>query len=118
MIKNKSGIWGEVYAARYLHDNGYRTLSSNYKTRHGEIDLVAKKDDTLYFFEVKTRGENPRFAAFEAVDAAKQSRILLASQSYISSYNHPYKSVSFDVIEVYLTQENKVEKINHIENAF
>ena len=40
---NKTGVWGEVYAARYLRDNGFKIITANYRTRHGEIDIIASK---------------------------------------------------------------------------
>ena len=55
MIKNKSGVWGELFTARYLRDRGYRIITSGYSCRFGEIDIVAMKGDTLCFVEVKTR---------------------------------------------------------------
>lgn len=50
-----TGMWGEVFAARYLRDNGYEILSANYRTRLGEIDLVASDGIHIVFAEVKTR---------------------------------------------------------------
>ena len=43
MIKNKTGAWGETYAARYLRDNGYKIFYSNYVCRFGELDLIAEE---------------------------------------------------------------------------
>ena len=43
MIRNKIGVWGEIYTARYLRDRGYEILTSNYVCRFGEIDIVALK---------------------------------------------------------------------------
>lgn len=49
------GDRGESYAARYLGAQGYRILAQKYRTKIGEIDLIAKDRDTLVFVEVKTR---------------------------------------------------------------
>jgi len=55
-MSNKTlGDQGEAYAADYLRQNGYRILTRNYRTKVGEIDLIADDHGTLVFIEVKTR---------------------------------------------------------------
>ena len=54
MIKNKVGVWGEVYAARYLRENEFKIISANYVCRFGELDLVAMKDGILCFIDSVT----------------------------------------------------------------
>ena len=53
--KEKPGLWGEIYAARFMRENGYEIITANYRCRLGEIDIIAKKDGFLVFTEVKTR---------------------------------------------------------------
>ena len=53
--KEKPGLWGEIYAARFMRENGYAIITANYRCRLGEIDIIAKKDGFLVFTEVKTR---------------------------------------------------------------
>ena len=55
MKKTELGARGEALAADYLEKNGYRILDRNYRCRMGEIDLVARKENTLAFVEVKLR---------------------------------------------------------------
>ena len=52
------GAVGEVLAARFLRDKGYQILSSNYRCRQGEIDIIAVKDIYIVFAEVKTRRQD------------------------------------------------------------
>ena len=117
MIKNKTGVWGELYAARYLRDKKYRIITSGYSCRFGELDLVAMQGDTLCFVEVKTRSEDTLTRPMEAVDEWKQERLRLAAQSFLS-YSKLENETRFDVCEVYLDGENRAVKINYIENAF
>lgn len=117
MIKNKSGIWGEVLTARYLRDRGFQILSSNYSCRLGELDLVAMIDETMCFVEVKTRGENPLMAPSEAVDSFKQERMIKTSSIYLKASGWKGKT-RFDVSEVFLDDNFKLVKLNYIENAF
>lgn len=113
----KSGLWGEIYAARHLIKNGYSIIAGNYHSRMGEIDLIAKKDDFLCFVEVKTRGENSFYQAKEAVDFSKQRKIIATSKIFLK--NHPMDiQPRFDVCEIYLDSKFKPIKINYIENAF
>lgn len=117
MIKNKVGAWGEIYAARYLRDNGFRIISANYVCRFGELDIVAQKNGILSFVEVKTRNESTRTRPMEAVDEGKRERIKMASKSFLN-YSKLKGEMKFDVIEVYLDDNFKMTGINYIENAF
>lgn len=114
---NKSGLWGEIFAARYLRDNDYDIIAANYRCRMGEIDIIAEKDGTVSFVEVKTRNENPMFAPMEAVDSQKQRKLIAAAQVYMREIKEELPS-EFDVIEVTLDEKFKLIKMNHIKNAF
>lgn len=117
MIKNKTGVWGETYASRYLRDNGYRILAANYVCRFGELDLVAEKSGTVCFVEVKTRNEKTEIRPMEAVDEGKKSRLEMAAKSFLSRAKM-IASTRFDVCEVYVDNNDALVGINYIENAF
>lgn len=117
MIRNKSGVWGEVYAARYLRDCGCRILTSNFVSRFGELDIVAQKKNTLMFIEVKTRNVATETRPMEAVDFLKQERVKSAAISYIGMTKFDC-DIRFDVCEVYLNDDMTLGSINYIENAF
>ena len=112
------GAWGEAAARSYLTRAGYRIVDCNFRTRFGEIDIIAQAGEYLVFVEVKTR-KNARFAAArEYVTPAKQARILAASEIWLQG--HPTMlQPRFDVIEVYGEEGTAtVPRINHLENAF
>ena len=117
MIKNKTGVWGEIYAARYLRDNGYKIISSNYSCRFGEIDIIAEKKKVLCFVEVKTREEETKIRPMEAVDEGKRERLEMTAKSFIKMAEYKAET-RFDVCEVYLDKAYRPVKINYIENAF
>lgn len=117
MIKNKTGVWGEVYAARYLRDNGYRILNANYVCRFGEIDIVAEKEDKVCFVEVKTRNINAETEPKEAVDAGKIGRLRQTAKSFLL-YTKMSSETRFDVCEVWVNDRNKLVRINYITDAF
>lgn len=111
------GAWGETAAREWLERQGWRTVQANFRTRFGEIDIIAENERFLVFFEVKTR-KNARFApACEAVTPGKQARILAAAEAWLQQ--HPTeKQPRFDVIEVYGKEGAGLPRIRQIENAF
>lgn len=115
--RTQAGLWGEIYAARYLRDNAFEMMAANFRTRFGEIDLIARDENFILFAEVKARAEFALFAPAEAVDVHKQRKIILTAEEFLS--RHPQKlQPRFDVIEVLLSRNFKPVKINHILNAF
>lgn len=113
------GAWGELAAADYLRKNHYKIVAANFRTRLGEIDLIAQNRYYLAFVEVKTR-KNANFAmAREYVDYRKQNRIRATAMLYLE--RHPTQlQPRFDVIEIYAPEGIDTRKpvINHLEDAF
>ena len=64
--RSERGRLGEEYAARLLEREGYRILSRNFRTRYGEIDLIAQKGEILAFVEVKAGSFWPPRVIFNA----------------------------------------------------
>lgn len=113
------GAMGEVVAARFLRDKGYSILSSNYRCRLGEIDIIAADKKYLVFAEVKTRRENARYLPREAVTASKQRKLLQTAAMYMSRFPSELQP-RFDVIEVVTAADGsvKIVEINHIIGAY
>lgn len=118
---NKSGKFGEIYAAKYLAKNGYEVVDTNYRTRLAEIDIIARDaDGTLCFVEVKTRKDKLHGYGSDFIFKSKIDKMVLGARSYIASKNVT-SAVRFDVIEVYgqiLPSGFAVSELNHIKNAF
>ncbi|WP_455542833.1 YraN family protein [Intestinibacter sp.] len=118
IIKNldnvKKGKIGEEIARRYLVSIGMTILCSNYRTKFGEIDIIAKLDNKIVFVEVKSRISKDYGLACEAVDNKKISKITSVAKYYLLVNNLKNYEIRFDVVEVYFYEE----KINHIQNAF
>ena len=113
------GNKGEKIAADYLKKQGYRIVSKNFVSAHGEIDIIAQNKDFLVFVEVKSRKNNEEnFKNYglpsEAVTKNKQKHIIFTAKIYLQQH-HTDKALRFDVIEVYM---DKNVKVNHIEDAF
>ena len=112
------GAWGERAARAFLEQRGYRTEATNFRTRFGEIDMIARDGKYIVIIEVKTR-KNDRFAAArEHVTAAKQARVIAAAEAWLQAHPSGLQP-RFDVIEVYGEEGAPVPpRINHLENAF
>ena len=117
MIRNKTGVWGEVFTARYLRDRGYKILTSNFVCRFGELDIVAEKLGIVCIVEIKTRNKNTLVSPMEAVDKSKRSRLEVAAKQFMV-YAKLKSEMRFDVCEVLVDDNDKLHSINYIENAF
>ena len=96
----KTGLIGEMRASRYLRAKGYEIYSANYRSKSGEIDLIACRDGILAFVEVKTR-QNGRFGEpAEAVTAEKQKKIRRTAACYLSEAGHSCRGMEFQVVEI------------------
>ncbi len=120
MKKTELGAWGEEQAAKTLEQAGFRIVGRNFRTRFGEVDLIARKDDILAFVEVKLRKNEDYGSAREFVTVSKQRKIRMAAESYLSSRIWAQElQPRFDVIEVYAPHgTNGRAEITHLENAF
>jgi len=111
----EKGRLGETIAADYLMKNGYRIIEKNYRTKLGEIDLIAEKDNILVFIEVKSRSNTNFGFPYEAVNRKKINRIIKASLVYLKQKGYENYQIRYDIIEIFLSRDGK---INHIKNAF
>lgn len=95
----RRGEEAEELAARYLAGHGLVVEARNYRTRFGEVDIVARDAGTLVFVEVRAR----KWAAFggagESIDARKQRRIVAAARHYLARLGTE-PNCRFDVVTV------------------
>lgn len=112
------GALGEKLAADYLKKSKYKILEKNYKTKLGEIDIIAQKDDTIVFVEVKSRSADPFLRGQYAVDKRKQFHIMRTAAYYLDEKKSSLQP-RFDVIEVEVDRAaGKLVSVNHIKAAF
>lgn len=133
-MENKDvGNFCEKICKNTLNNSGYNILRSNYYSRYGEIDVIAQKDGIIAFVEVKARKIGSLVKPKEAVDKRKMEKIIKTAYQFLMDFDE-YKfgnlQPRFDVFEVYfqysrsnsksIIDDNfiKINKINHIENAF
>jgi putative endonuclease len=94
------GRQGETDAAAELRRRGYAILELRYRTRHGEIDIVARDGETYVFVEVKVRTTGERGRAAEAVTPAKQRRLASMALDYVSRHRLHDRPCRFDVVAI------------------
>ena len=113
------GAWGEALAAQFLRARGFAILERNYRTRYGEIDLIAQDQTYLVFAEVKLRKSAYFGAAREFVDARKQERLRATALLWLEAHETCLQP-RFDVIEIYAPDgaQTKRPDIRQIEDAF
>lgn len=111
------GASGEETAANFLKENGYKIIVRNYKTKLGEIDIIAKDKDTFAFIEVKTRRSNRFGSSLEAISKVKQRQISKAALNFIRKNNLLDKKARFDVVSVIYSANDKCG-LELIKNAF
>ena len=111
------GERGEEAAARHLLSLGYIILERRFRTRAGEIDLVARDGDTLVFVEVKARTSLACGRPAEAVDGRKRGRIVRAASLYLARHGGGEAPCRFDVVEV-LIEPGLSPRLRLIRNAF
>ncbi len=111
------GNSGENSAIQFLKDEGCTILERNYRTRFGEIDIIAQDGDFIVFVEVKTRRSIRCGNPFEAVDIRKQRRISKVALDYITRRGLHDTPARFDVIAV-TPQRGGLPRIEIIRNGF
>ena len=119
--KIELGAKGEELAVRYLKKRGYRIVERNYRTRLGEIDIIAEQGDDLVFIEVKTRSDTLFGSAFESVTKQKQKQLSKVALEYISKEDCHNRPARFDVVAIELQKGSNTLKdasIEVLQNAF
>ena len=118
MEKQIIGDAGEDFAAEILEDRGYIILDRNYLCKSGEIDIIAKDDDTFVFVEVKTRKNSLYGTPAEFVDFRKQRKIRSAALNFLKTDAVNMRFDVFEIIYEIIDNEFSVKDYNIIENAF
>lgn len=110
------GKKGEDLSVVYLKKKKYKIRDINYRCPLGEIDIIARQNDTIVFIEVKTRTSIQYGYPREAVNYYKQKKISKVALYYLKKYDLFENNVRFDVIDI-LVDTIDIE-ITHIINAF
>lgn len=113
----QKGTRAEVLARNYLSLKGYKIIVCNYRSRLGEIDIIAKDRGTIVFVEVKARSSlrfgNPKWA----VTYRKQKKLSILALEYLKSTGRSCTKARFDVVAI-VNHPKSVPEIELIKNAF
>lgn len=110
------GVSGEDKAASFLALKGYEIISRNWRTRYGEIDIIARQKDILIFAEVKTLPSGDLETLAHELDQRKQKRIIKTSKFFLAKHRqYSMDRIRFDVLVVDMPG---LDSVYHIENAF
>jgi putative endonuclease len=99
------GKTGENLALGYLKSHSFSILETNFRSKFGEIDIIAKKNHCIYFIEVKTRSNLDHGAPFEAVNKRKIYHIKKAAQYYLLKNSYPDYKLKVGVFSILIEGE-------------
>jgi putative endonuclease len=94
------GAAGEDAVAAWYAAEGYEVLDRNWRVREGELDVIARRDDTLVFCEVKTRRGDAFGLPAEAVTFRKQQRLRTLAARWLADHRVHVDTLRFDVASV------------------
>ena len=112
---NELGKKGEQLAVNYLLRQRYEIIERNYRFDKAEVDIIAKKEDTLAIIEVKTRSTTDFGNPQDFVKPKQIQRLVKAVDEYVT-VNGLDVEVRFDIIAI--VKKGKAYDIEHLENAF
>ena len=119
--RRRLGALGEQLAAEHLERLGYRIVGRNYRTRWGELDLIAHDGRLLAFVEVKTRrASGGAGSPFEAVDRRKQAQVRRIAAGWLTEVSDRPRAddLRFDVIGVTVDGAGRLIELEHREGVF
>lgn len=108
-----SGRVGEDLAVDYLSNKGYVIIERNFHSQQGEVDIIAKENDSLVFVEVKNYSVRSMGTPLGALRRSKRDSIIHAATTYIYKNNIKNVNCRFDVLAIY-----NMEKFELIKDAF
>jgi len=117
MKRRETGALGERIAADHLIGRGYAIRERNFRTREGEIDIIAEKDDTLVFVEVRTRRSRACGIPEESITQRKKARLVALAEAYMEDRDDLPQSWRIDVVALELERNGKISRIELFENA-
>jgi putative endonuclease len=120
-LRHRLGAAGERLAAEHLQRRGFAILERNYRTRWGELDIVAFDGRTLAFCEVKTRRAGGRTGgALEAVGPRKQAKVRKMAGSWLAERRERPRAdrLRLDAIGVTVDAAGRLVRLEHLEGAF
>ncbi len=111
------GRRGEDIAVEFLCERGYQIVARNWRCREGELDVIARDEDTLVVVEVRTRRGTRFGSPEESITPAKQEHLIAAAQSYLQEAGFEEADWRIDVIAIEIGPAGQIKRLNHIQSA-
>ncbi len=111
------GKRGEALARQELEKAGYKILAQNWRTRFGEIDLVAEREGMVVFVEVKARTSHDFGRPEESVTRRKRRKLIQTAQAYLQSTGRAQVPWRIDVIAVDMDRKGNLIRLEHLEDV-
>ena len=111
------GRRGEALAHRHLESLGYAIIETNYRTRGGEIDLVAEHDGKLVFVEVRTTSTRKFGLPEESITRKKQEHLISTARHYLNTRDSTDRDWRVDVVAVEFGPSGRVDRLEIVKDA-
>lgn len=124
IARQRTGRIAEDLVAQRLIAAGWEIVERNARTRHGELDIVARDGRALVFLEVKAGTEGSAFGPerpVHSVDWRKQQKVRRLATAWISERRRSlpfYEDIRFDAVGVTFSRAGRVTDVEHLEAAF
>lgn len=118
-LNYQRGKIGEELAKKYLEEKGYQILLPNFRTRFGEIDLIAAKNNLLVFVEVKLKREENLGKPEEMITQQKIRKIQQAAEYFLTTnpqIAQKYLTYQIDAVCIVLSNDGSPQRITHWKN--
>ena len=122
--RRRLGAFGERLAREHLEARGFEVVEANFRTRQGELDLVARNERFLVFCEVKTRIRRDKpgpLGPFAAIGGRKRRRLRLMAREWLAAraLGGPRPpEIRFDAIGIEIEPSGRLLGLEHLEDAF
>ena len=115
--RSRLGSLGERLARQHLIKLGCRILDTNYRSQWGEVDVVARLQDTILFVEVKTRRTSSFGVPEESITSAKAEKLIATAETYLEEHDLSDSHWRIDLISVEMDRTGRVLPLRHLRNA-
>ena len=105
---NLTGNEGEILGATHLIEGGYTILEKNWRHSHWEVDIIASKNNTLHFIEIKTRKTKKFGQPEDKVGKKKMENLINAAEQYLYLYPQ-WNRIQFDILSISIISNKPVE---------
>jgi len=117
MKRQELGAAGEKLARAFLKKKGYKIIETNFRCRHGEIDIITRKGGSVVFVEVRTKSSDAFGTPEESVTRQKRERLVATALTYLTNHSDLPEDWRIDLLAIETDRSGRVKRVSLIENA-